>query len=196
MFRASVLLQLVADAEPVWWQIDRQPPWQERQMNITLERPGDTTAIHHLIQSAFRRAPHTSGTEARIVDALRAEGALTVSLIAVDGSEILGHAAFSPITIPGASEGWLGLGPVSVAPERQGEGIGKALISAGLQRLRTAGAPGCVVLGDPAYYGRFGFTYDPELTYGRVRPGYFQRLVFNGPDPKGEVRYHTGFDVS
>jgi putative acetyltransferase len=165
-------------------------------MYITPERPGDVTAIRNLIESAFRRAPHASGTEARIVEALRADGALTLSLVAVDGSEIVGHAAFSPITISGASEGWLGLGPVSVAPERQGEGIGKSLILAGLQRLRTAGAPGCVVLGDPGYYRRFGFTYDPALTYGRVPPGYFQRLVFNGQEPKGVVRYHAGFDVS
>ena len=165
-------------------------------MYIIPERPSDAAAIHDLTEAAFKSASHASGAEARIIDALRTKGALTLSLVAVANSKILGHAAFSPVTITGAPVGWQGLGPVSVAPERQGEGIGQALIREGLNRLRAAGCPGCVVLGDPGYYGRFGFAYDPELTYGDVPPGYFQRVVFSGPAPKGEVLYHKGFDAS
>ncbi len=162
-------------------------------MDIRLERPTDAAAIHNLTEIAFKSAPHASGTEARIVDALRANDALTLSLVAVANGEILGHVAFSPVTITGAASQWQGLGPVSVAPERQGEGIGQALIREGLSRLRAAGCPGCVVLGDPGYYGRFGFSCDPELTYGHVPSGYFQRVVFTGPAPKGEAHYHKGF---
>ncbi len=165
-------------------------------MEIRPEQAGDVETIRTLTESAFRDAPHSAQTEARIVDALRAGGALTVSLVATDDAEILGHVAFSPVTILGAEGDWYGLGPVSVWPARQRKGIGQALIRDGLRRLDATGAAGCVVLGDPGYYGRFGFESDPALFYAEVPPGYFQRRVLRGPAPKGEVRYHPGFDVA
>lgn len=164
-------------------------------MEIISERPKDATSIRRLTDAAFKGVAHSDGTEARIVDALRAAGALTISLVAIDVDEIVGHAAFSPVSINGASCHWYGLGPVSVTPDRQRCGIGQALIRDGLHRLRLTSAAGCVVLGAPAYYGRFGFESDPELYYGDVPQGYFQRLVFTGASPKGEVRYHAGFDA-
>jgi putative acetyltransferase len=103
--------------------------------------------------------------------------------------------AFSPVTINGEAVRWFGLGPVSVEPAMQRRGIGRALIRDGLERLRSAGAEGCVLLGDPAYYRRFGFVSDPKLRYGDVPPEYFQRLSFNGAEPEGEVAYHAGFDA-
>ena len=77
----------------------------------------------------------------------------------------------------------------------QGQGIGRLLIQEGLARLAALDANGCVVFGDPAYYGRFGFVSDPLLTYGGEPSRYFQRIVLKGEPPKGDVSYHTAFDV-
>lgn len=163
-------------------------------MPIRPEQPADADAIRALTTEAFATAPHRSGTEAAIVDALRAAGALTLSLVAVEGNEIVGHVAFSPVTIDGAERGWFGLGPVSVRPRRQRGGIGSELIREGLRRLRAMGAEGCVLLGDPAYYGRFGFAADPALVLEGVPPEYFVRLGFGAAVPTGTMRYHAAFD--
>ncbi|MGF7053500.1 putative acetyltransferase [Bosea sp. OAE752] len=163
-------------------------------MPIRPEQPADAAAIRALTTEAFAAAPHSSGTEAAIIDGLRAAGALTLSLVAVEGGEIVGHVAFSPVTIDGAERGWFGLGPVSVQPGRQRGGIGSGLIRDGLQRLREIGAGGCVLLGDPGYYGRFGFAADPALVLEGVPPEYFMRLAFGAGVPAGTVRYHAAFD--
>lgn len=165
-------------------------------MQIRLECPEDADTIRSLTTAAFKDMPHSSQTEAAIVDALRKAGALTVSLVANMDGEIVGHVAFSPVKINGTAKGWYGLGPVSVWPNLQRTGIGQALIGDGLDRLKRLNAQGCVVLGDPAYYSRFGFMSDPELRYGDVPPEYFQRLVFTAVAPKGEVAFHTGFDAT
>lgn len=164
-------------------------------MIIRPEMAGDAPAIRAVTAAAFRDAPHSSGTEAAIVDALRDTGALTLSLVAERQGRIAGHVAFSPVTINRQAGRWFGLGPVSVEPAEQRRGIGKALIRDGLERLRDAGAEGCVVLGDPAYYRRFGFVSDPNLRYGDVPPEYFQHLSFTGSEPAGEIAYHPGFDA-
>lgn len=157
------------------------------------EQPGDAGAIRDLVQAAFAGAEHSSGTEADIVDALRRSGALSVSLVARQAGAILGHAAASPVAIAGAPAGWFGLGPVSVLPGRQRQGIGKSLVAAVLERLRSRDAAGCVVLGDPAYYARFGFEHDPSLTFLDIPPPYFRRLSFDGSRPAGPVTYHPAF---
>jgi putative acetyltransferase len=160
---------------------------------IRPEGAADAAAVRSVTAAAFRAAPHASGTEAAIVDALRAAGALSVSLVAEEGGAIIGHVAFSPVTIEGQRPGWYGLGPVSVHPDRQGLGTGSRLIRCGLERLRTAGAQGCVVLGDPRYYGRFGFRPDAALTYLGAPSEYFQCLSFRGSTPVGIVTYHPAF---
>lgn len=165
-------------------------------MQIEQEHPEDALAIHRLTEEAFKDIPFSQQTEARIVDALRAAGALTLSLVARQNGEIVGHVAFSAVRIDGEPGDWYGLGPVSVRPARQREGIGQALIRDGLERLRAMKAAGCILLGSPAFYSRFGFESDPDLYYGDVPPGYLQFLTFHGPAPKGEVTYHPGFDVS
>ncbi|SCB09417.1 putative acetyltransferase [Rhizobium hainanense] len=166
-------------------------------ITLRAEKPEDIDDIRQIITAAFKGAAHSSGTEAAIVDALRTAGALTLSLVALDNSsgEIVGHLAFSPVTIGSGIPGWFGLGPVSVRPNRQGQGIGKQLIESGLAQLRERGASGCVVLGDPHYYIRFGFVSDPALRYADVPPEYFQRIVFKGTPPIGAVAYHPGFDA-
>lgn len=159
-------------------------------MLLRTERPGDKAAIHALTTAAFRAMPYSSGTEAAIVDRLRRACALTLSLVAERDGMIVGHVAFSPVSI----DAWSGLGPVSVRPDLQRQGIGSALIRAGLGRLRADGTGGCVVLGDPRYYARFGFAADPSLWYGEGPGPYFQYLCFHGPLPAGEVRFHDAFD--
>ncbi|WP_298378554.1 N-acetyltransferase [uncultured Bradyrhizobium sp.] len=166
-------------------------------MQIRDERDEDAAGISRITAAAFATAPHSNGTEARVVEALRQAGALTVSLLATsaDGC-IVGHVAFSPVQIAGVAGRWYGLGPISVAPDLQRQGIGGALIREGLARLAELNADGCVLLGDPAYYSRFGFVSDPALTYGGEPSRYFQRLLLRGKVPKGDVRYHPAFDVA
>lgn len=164
-------------------------------MQIRQERPRDAATIRALTDAAFKGMPFSDQTEARVIDALRAAGALTLSLVATQGGEIIGHVAFSPVRINGEAGDWYGLGPVSVRPDHQRTGIGQALIREGLQRLVSTGAGGCVLLGDPAYYRRFGFENDPELRYVGAPPEAFQRLSLNGSRPSGEVSFHPGFDV-
>lgn len=160
-------------------------------MLIRPETTGDAEAIHALIAAAFATMPFSDGSEPAIVDRLRADGDLALSLVAFDGA-LLGHAAFSPVRlrVPGP---WLALGPVSVRPDRQREGIGTALIETGLARLRERGARGCVVVGDPAYYGRFGFRGDLGLRWGNVPPAVVQGLAFGAAQPEGPIRFAPAF---
>jgi len=164
-------------------------------MNIRPESLADGPAIRSLTEAAFAGAEHSSQTEGAIVDALRNAGALTLSLVAEQDGVIVGHVAFSPVLIGGADLGWSGMGPVSVSPDRQRSGIGSALIEQGLNQLKQSSANGCVVLGDPNYYRRFGSTSDHALRYGDVPPQYFQSLVLSGAPVQGSVAYHDGFNA-
>ncbi|HSV02933.1 MAG TPA: N-acetyltransferase [Phenylobacterium sp.] len=165
-------------------------------MQIRQERLDDAAAIHALTDAAFEGMPFSDQTEAKVVDALRAAGALTLSLVATEAGNIVGHVAFSPVKINGEASDWYALGPVSVWPGRQRLGIGQALIREGLERLQSIRAGGCVLLGDPAYYCRFGFESDPDLYDVGAPPGAFQCLTLNGSRPSGEVTFHPGFDAS
>ncbi len=162
-------------------------------MEIRPERPGDEGAIAAVIEAAFLNAQHRDGTEASIVERLRDAGALSVSLVAVDDDGIAGHVAFSPVAVEGKQLGWFGLGPVAVLPGRQKAGVGSALINQGLQILRDQGAAGCVLVGEPAYYERFGFVADARLTFPGIPTAYFQALSFAGDMPSGNVAYHPAF---
>ena len=162
-------------------------------MIVRPERREDIDAIRALTAAAFRTAPHADGTEHLIIDRLRAAGALTLSLVADEEGAIVGHVAFSPVSISDGSEGWYGLGPIAVDPARQGEGIGGRLVRQGLDRLKALDAAGCVLLGDPAYYSRFGFAPDSRLTLDGVPPEYFMRVAFSAVYGEGSVSYHPGF---
>jgi len=162
-------------------------------MIIRPETARDIAEIQTLVEIAFEDAPHSDGSEGAIVDALRAAGALTTSLVAERDGMIVGHVAFSPVEIDGKSIDWYGLGPVAVRPDQQRQGVGVRLIEAGLDEIKALGARGCVVLGDPAYYGRFGFSADAALQFPGVPPEYFQRLVFGDDARHGIVRYHSAF---
>ncbi len=162
---------------------------------IRPEAPSDVTDIHALTAAAFLNAPHTAHTEQFIVDALRDAGALTLSLVAEDEGTIVGHVAVSPISVSDGAANWYGLGPISVLPERQGQGIGSLLMRAAMHALRDRGGAGCTLAGAPAFYTRFGFAANPGLTLPGVPPEYFLVLPFSDSVPKGVVTYHAAFEA-
>jgi putative acetyltransferase len=145
---------------------------------------------------AFAAAKHSSHTEQFIVNALRDSGHLAVSLVAEIDGELVGHVGVSPVSISGGVSGWYGMAPVSVIPDQQGKGVGGQLVNLALARLRSSGAAGCVVLGDPAYYSRFGFKSQPNLVLPGVPPEYFQALSFVEWIPSGTVSYHWAFEAT
>jgi len=164
------------------------------------ETPGDIAAIEAVTIAAFADAPHTSHTEQFIVRALRAANELTLSIVAEEHGQIIGHVALSPVTITDAygnqTADWYGLGPISVLPTRQGQGIGSRLIQQALAELRAQHAAGCVLLGEPAYYARFGFQAHAGLQLPGVPPGYFMALALHGPVPEGIARYSDAFNAA
>ncbi len=163
-------------------------------ISIRQERAQDDSAIASVTAEAFRDSQHAGGYEHLIPGRLRDKGVLTISLVAEENGSIVGHVAFSPVRLSDGSEGWFGLGPVSVLPALQGKGVGHRLIVEGLDHLRQQGAAGCVVLGDPAYYSRFGFRQDTGLTYAGAPPEYFMELCLRGNRPAAAVTYDAAFD--
>jgi putative acetyltransferase len=157
------------------------------------EVPSDVAAIRHITQAAFAGMEFSRQTESAIIDGLRDAGVLTLSLVAVSGSGVLGHVAFSPVRVDGKEIGWFGLRPTSVRPDRQRQGIGSTLIWDGLKRLRQFDAQGCTVLGNPVYYRRFGFESDPALYLEGPPPDHFMKLVLAGRPPAGRAEYHSAF---
>ena len=162
-------------------------------LTIRPERAGDEDAIRSVTRAAFAHQRHSDGSEPAIIARLRADGDLALSLVAEKGSRIVGHIAFSPVTISDGAAEWYGLGPVSVLPAEQGRQVGAQMIQHGLSELARRDARGVVLLGDPGYYGRFGFVHDPALTFPGPPPEYFQRLVIAGEPPVGVVRYAAAF---
>lgn len=165
-------------------------------MIIRDERASDFDAITEITAAAFADCLHGNHTEQFIVKALRAAGALSVSLVAEEDGEVVGHIAFSPVRIEGEACGWYGLGPVSVRPDRQRRGIGSALIREGLERLKAAGGRGCLLVGEPGYYVRFGFGNLPGLVLEGVPPEVFMGLGFGEEIPRGTVVFHEGFGAT
>ncbi|MEO1657972.1 MAG: N-acetyltransferase [Pseudomonadota bacterium] len=163
-------------------------------LEIRPETHGDAEAITTLTERAFASMPYSDGSEPRIIAALRAAGELTLSLVAISEGKLLGQITFSPVTVDGLHDQWFGLGPVSVAPEHQRSGVGSALINEGLAQMKSAGAKGIVLVGDPAYYGRFGFEGDVGLIYPGVESRYVQGLTIVPPERQGTVRYSDAFE--
>ena len=158
---------------------------------VRFERRADAEAIRDVTEAAFADTPHADGSEPEIPERLREAGGLRLSLVAEEAGEIVGHVAFSPASVGGETD-WLALGPVSVRPGRQREGIGSRLIESGLEQVRR-GARGCVLLGDPGYYGRFGFVPAEGLRWGDVSAPYLQAMIWSGGMPEGEVVFHAAF---
>jgi putative acetyltransferase len=164
-------------------------------VKIRAETAADAQAIEAVTVAAFLSAPHTNHAEQHIVSALRRAGKLALSLVAETDGAIVAHVAVSPVSISDGTPGWFGLGPVSVVPRYQRRGIGSRLVLEALRLIRASGASGCVVLGEPEYYGRFGFRVNPDLGLPGVPPEYFQTISFNSSRPRGIVAYDEAFQA-
>jgi putative acetyltransferase len=162
-------------------------------IEIRDETRADIDAIEAVTVAAFETLDISDHTEQYMIAALRAAGALTVSLVAEIDGRVVGHVAFSSVTASDGTTDWYGLGPVSVLPEYQRQGIGSALIREGLARLEAVRARGCCVVGHPGYYGRFGFENTAELGHEGVPPEAFFVLPFDGECPRGTVTFHEAF---
>jgi len=165
-------------------------------VKIRPEQPGDVEAISQITEFAFRSCPYGNHTEQFIIEELRRSNALSISLVAEVDKQIVGHIAFSPVEISDGSKNWYALGPVSVMPKFQGQGIGQAIINAGLDALRTLEAEGCVLVGEPDFYARFGFRNCPNLTFDGVPQEYIQSLNFGKHSAKGKVTHHAAFSAT
>ena len=157
------------------------------------ERDDDVSSITEVTIAAFKTLAISNHTEQFIIEALRAADALTVSLVAEMNGRVIGHIAFSPVTISDGTPNWYGLGPVSVLPGHQRQGIGKALIWEGLSRLKDLNARGCCLVGHPDYYKKFGFKNISGLMHEGVPQEVFFALSFDGHTPQGTVTFHEGF---
>ncbi len=157
------------------------------------ENKNDIAAISEVTAAAFETLEISDHTEQFIVEALRSAGVLTISLVAEVDGRVVGHIAFSPVTMSDGTRDWYGLGPVSVLPEYQRMGIGKALIGEGLSRLKALGARGCCLVGHPEYYRKFGFENPTGLGLEGVPAEVFFVLSFDGCVPQGSVTFHEGF---
>ncbi|MBI4958342.1 MAG: N-acetyltransferase [Desulfovibrio sp.] len=169
-------------------------------MHIRDEQPDDFSTISKIHYAAFKDHPvHPSGSEPVehiIVDRLRASDCLTLSLVAEEGGEVVGHIAISPAVVGEDKTGWYLLGPVGVKPGLQGKGFGSALVSEALSRMRALGAAGVVLVGDPGFYTRFGFENVKGLGYPGVPDQYVLAAIFGGAAPKGDITAHEAFSIT
>lgn len=166
-------------------------------MNLVIrsEASGDVANITRVTAAAFASLAISDQREPFVVLALRAAGALAISLVAEVDGRLVGHIAFSPVVMSDGTPGWYGLGPVSVLPECQRRGIGKALIREGLARLRKMDARGCCLVGHPEYYPALGFVHPEKLVFEGVPTEAFFVLSFDGIIPRGAVTFHAAFMV-
>lgn len=122
-------------------------------MLIRVEIPVDAAGIDALLRKAFGR-----DDEADLVQQLREDGLLTLGIVATDDEGgVVGYAAFSPVDVAGVDRQWVGLAPLAVDASLRRQGLGEKLVYEGLDALNEFSYAAVVVLGDPAYYGRFGF---------------------------------------
>jgi putative acetyltransferase len=167
-----------------------------QKFTIRDETKSDVDVISEVTIAAFESMEISGHTEQFIIDALRSAKALTISLVAEVDGRVVGHIAFSPVTISDGSDNWYGLGPVSVLPIYQRMGIGKALIQEGLSRLKELDAKGCCLVGHPQYYRKFGFKNADGLIVEGVPKEVFFALAFDDRFPQGAVTFHDGFKAN
>ena len=158
---------------------------------------GDEEAIRAVHRAAFSRAGGGEPIEVGLVDALRADPAWLphLSLVAVVDRDVVGHVVATRAAVDG--ERALGLGPIGVLPAFQGRGVGNALVYGLLGAAQARDETLVALLGDPRYYGRFGFVAASELGVLSPDPawgGYFQALALSAAAPTGTFRYAAPFD--
>ena len=157
---------------------------------IRPERTGDGPQVRALLQAAFDGA-----VEANVVDRLRVDGDIVLALVAEQMGNVTGYVAFPRLSLDLGSRTVpvIGLAPVGVMPDRQRQGIGSALTRQGIARLKDRGERLLFVLGDPAYYGRFGFKVMDRFVSRYAGP-YFQTLMLAPDAPTaGKVSYPQAF---
>ena len=162
-------------------------------MIIRSENASDIEVIAEVTKVAFEDQPVSQQTEHFTIRDLRADGALTLSLVAEVDGRVVGHIAFSPVTISDGTTNWHGLGPVSVLTEYQGRRIGTALVVRGLFLLKSMGSKGCALVGSPAYFNRFGFKNHPQLIHEGTPQEVFVAKSLAGRMPSGTVEFHQAF---
>lgn len=171
-------------------------------MHIRPFEAEDEAAVRSILETAFK-----GDVEARIVEALREDDADALELVAENHGQLIAEIMFSPVTaITAAGEEiyGVGLGPVAVLPQFERQGVASLLIENGLGFMRQLGAPYCMLLGDPAFYGRFGFEpgrarkwaweKDPDFQFGDA----FQVLALGEtglPAGPATTAYHPAFDL-
>lgn len=160
------------------------------------ETPDDINQITDVTVAAFATLAISNHREQFIIAALRSAQALTLSLVAELDGCVVGHIAFSPVTLSDGTQDWYGLGPLSVLPLYQRQGIGQALVRAGLSRLKVLRAKGCCLVGHPEYYRQLGFENAAGLTYEGVPAEAFFVLTFDGELPQGTVTFHRAFSAT
>lgn len=165
-------------------------------ISVRPETDADIDAIRDVTIAAFKTLEVGDRTEQFIIEALRAAGCLTLSLVAELDGRVAGHIAFSPVAISDGARNWYGLGPLSVLPAYQRQGIGGALVEEGLSRLKDLGAQGCCLVGHPDYYRKFGFRNVPGLVYEGAPREVFLALSFGGRVPQGTVTFDEAFNAN
>lgn len=160
------------------------------------EQPADYPSISEVTIAAFATMEISNHTEQFVIEALRAANALAISLVAEVDARVVGHIAFSRVAMSDGTKDWYGLGPVSVLPDYQREGIGKSLIQEGLSRLKNLNAKGCCLVGHPQYYRQFGFRNVEGLVHEGVPEEFFFVLSFDGNLPQGNVMFAEGFKAT
>lgn len=160
---------------------------------IRLERPDDLETLYDLTRRAFAPMPFAGGDEQYLLNALRAGGALAISLVAEREGLIVGHAAYSPAYATDGTPGWYALGPISVEPACQHQGIGRALIAQGTAMLVERDAAGCILIGNPAYYSRFGYLPFPQYCPANEPAEFFQVLPLKDGQPRSVIAFHPLF---
>ena len=167
-------------------------------LTIRAEQPADCARIRHITEAAFKGRPYADGDEQDVIDSLRAVGKLSISLVAELNGELVGHIAFSEAVCSDGSSPWFALGPVSVLPERQSQGVGSALIHRGIAELEARGALGCILTGNPDYYRRFGFELAPEHVPVKESAEFFMLKKLdlkklNNQPISGRFSFHAAF---
>jgi putative acetyltransferase len=160
---------------------------------IRTERPDDHIAIHDITKRAFAPMPFADGDEQELIGKLRDADALALSLVAEMDGIVVGQITLTPAFAADNSPGWFALGPIAVAPEHQSQGIGGQLIRAGTEWMGEQDAAGCVLVGNPAYYSRFGFVPFPALAPHGEPAEYFQILPLRVYEPSVVVGFHPLF---
>lgn len=154
------------------------------------ERPEDRQAIFDVTQRAFAPMPYAGGDEQLLPDRFRDANALALSLVAEKDGRVMGQITLTPATPADRSTGWYAIGPVSVEPAIQHQGVGSLLIRAAIAWMREQGGTGCVLVGNPEYYSRFGFHRFPSLTPTGEPAEFYQMLSLDGREPDVVVHFH------